>query len=580
MTTTRRFGAVVAIAATVACASSGCTVIPVSGPYTVSEVGAGDPLTKSFQRMIAIPPQEGWGPEETIRGLQAAMAAYPDDPTILPQYLTAEALAKWSPAGPVTVIEDGFEVVPQTPRDSTGAVEKLQVKAQVVASIKEDDSYAPTAGSWDRPFDLVKVQGHGYRVRSLPTGLVLTDSDVMRAYRPTNLYYMSGNSQKQLVVDRVRLRLKPTESFAQTILERLLKPQTAALEGGAVTSSFPPGTKIESVRWSGEERVVINLSGPIDANDLSTEDSLRAQVRYSLSKNEVAKGRVIEMQLDGEPYFIDRPESDEGWLDDSGDSAYYVSKGAVHYMGKDGPAGVVPGPAGQPRDGYSNYTLSKEGTTTPFVAATTSTGISVAKLAPEGQWQEVIQGTGLTPPTWHQDGSLWTYDTKNGFLLRYDPATGRGPERVSAPKLQGLDVTRLRIARDGVRVAVTTGKNTVQIGALTHDVSGTMLGNFQSLTTTETGKEILDVAWADDEHLLVLVRIKAGQILSQINVGDGETVGIPLEDQLTRLAAAGGRVLGEFSTDQGVKVMELNQDRQSWTAKIEQGAGTPLFPLG
>ncbi|MFC4115433.1 LpqB family beta-propeller domain-containing protein [Nonomuraea zeae] len=580
MTTTRRLGAAVAIAAAVACASSGCTVIPVSGPYTVSEVGPGDPLTKSFQRMIAIPPEPTWGPDETIRGLQAAMAAYPDDPTILPQYLTSEALGKWSPSGPVTVIADAFEVVSQGPRDDRGAVEKYEVKAQWVASIKEDDSYAPTAGPWDRPFELVKAQGGGYRVRSLPTGLLLTNSDVTRAYRPTNLYYMSGISQDKFVVDRVRLRLKPTESFAQTILERLLKPETAALEG-AVTTSFPAGTKIESIRWSGEERVVINLSGPLDPLDLSVEHSLAAQIRYSLSRNEVAKGRVIEVQLDGEPYFVDRPESDEGWLDDSGDSAYYVSKGAVHYMGKDGPAGVVPGPAGEPHDGYSNYTLSKEGNSAPLVAATTSTGISVAGLTPEGQWQEVIQGTGLTPPSWHEDGSLWTYDTKNGFLLRYDPASGRGPERVSAPKLQGLDVTRLRIARDGVRVAVTTGKNTVQIGALTHDVSGTMLGNVQSLTTTEVDRGILDVAWADDEHLLVLAGSKAGQTLTQINVGDGETVGIPLEYQLTRLAAAGGRVLAEATdTKDRTKVVELNQDRQSWTAKIEKDAGTPLFPLG
>ncbi|MFG1703566.1 LpqB family beta-propeller domain-containing protein [Nonomuraea sp. M3C6] len=574
MTRISRLGAVVAIAAAVACA--GCSVIPVSGPHAVNEAGGGDPLSKPFQRMIAIAPQKNWGPEQIIRGLQAAMAAYPDDPAILPTYLTPEALAKWSASGPVTVIEDGFEVVPPSPRDGTEAVQKVTLKARWVASIKEDDSYVPTAGGWSRSFELVKDKQGGYRVSDLPSGLLLTNSDVARAYRATNLYYLNGNTQDRLVVDRVRLRLKPTETFAQTILKRLLEPPTSALAGGAVTTSFPPGTKIESITY-GDERVLINLSGPLDPLDLTGENSLMAQIRYSLNKNEVAKGRSIEVLVDGEAYSIDRPNSDERWLDDSGDTAYYVSKGAVHLMGKDGPAGAVPGPAGEQREGYSDFALSKE--SNALIAARTSTGISVAGLTREGQWQEVIQGTDLTAPTWHRDGSLWTYDRKNGFLLRYDPAGGRGPERVAPPKeLKGLDVTRLRIARDGVRVAVTTGKNTVQICALTTAAGGLMLGNLQLLTTTEEGDEIRDVAWGDDEHLLVLVDSKAGQILNQINVGDGESVGVPLKDRLKSVAALGDRVLA--ASDDGSKVIELNQDRQTWNVKIEPDAEAPLFPLG
>ncbi|MEW1838467.1 LpqB family beta-propeller domain-containing protein, partial [Nonomuraea angiospora] len=209
----------------------------------------------------------------------------------------------------------------------------------------------------------------------------------------------------------------------------------------------------------------------------------------------------------------------------------------------------------------------------------TSTGISVAALTQSGRWQEVIQGT-LTPPTWHRDGSLWTYDQTNAALLRYDPLSGKGPQRISAPKLTGLDVTRLRIARDGVRVAVTTGQNTVQIGALTGGAAGMMLGNFQALTTTEGGNKILDVAWEDDEHLLVLVEGQAGQVLNEINVGDGEIEGVPLKEPLASVAAVKDRVLAEAKMAKGNQIMELSQDRQSWTPKIESGGSTPLFPLG
>ncbi|MGR6923701.1 LpqB family beta-propeller domain-containing protein [[Actinomadura] parvosata] len=573
---TRRLGVVLAVVAATVLAGSGCSVIQVTGPYTVNDnQGGGDPLNKPFQRMIAIAPQPGWGPEDTIRGLQAAMAAYADDPSVLAGYLTPEARAKWTAAGPVTVIQDAYEVAVPPPRESETTV-KVSLKGHYVALINEDDSYKPTAGPWERPFELVKMP-EGYRVSNLPQGLLLTESDVARAYRPTNLYYVNRSTQDRLVVDRVRLRLKTTETFAQTVLERLLQPPTEALRG-AVTSSFPAGTKIESIR-SGEDRVIINLSGPLSSLDLTATTTLTGQIRNSLSTNEIAKGRTIEIVVDGETYTTDRPDSDDRWLDDDvGDSAYYVSKGAVHYLTKEGRGGAVAGAAGEQRDGYDHFAVSAG--PNPLIAARTSTGISVAGIAPEGVWQEVIRGDDLTPPTWNRDGSLWTYDGKNGVLLKYDPSRNR-VEPVEVPEeLDKLDVNQFRIARDGVRVAVTTGEETVQIGALTGEGAGTKLGNLQFLTTTDTGNEIRDIAWRDDEHLLVLVESTAGQTLNEINVGDGETTGVPLKDRLQSVAAFKDQVLAEVATDNGNKLMVLNQDQQTWTAKIDSDAGTPLFPLG
>ncbi|MCK2221170.1 LpqB family beta-propeller domain-containing protein [Actinomadura sp. ATCC 31491] len=578
MTRTSRIRAAAAAAAAVVLAGSGCSVIPVSGPYMVNDSGSGDPLSKPFQRMIATRPQPGWSAPDVIKGLQAAMAAYADDPTVLPQYLTPEALKSWSPAGAVTVLDDtwnwNFDLGEQ---DGTEAVQKVSVKAPQIARIEEDDTYVPQAGDWTRTIELVKVEGAGYRVRSLPPGLVLTKSDVDRAYRPTKLYYLGGGGQHRLVVDSVRLRLKPAKTYAQVILERLLKAPSAALQG-AVGTGFPAGTRIESVRSGEDERVVVNLSGPIDTLDLSGEDALMAQIRYSLNNNDVAKGRVIEVQVDGEQYSVSQPNFDQGWLDNGANADYYVTKGAVHYMTNEGPGGAIAGPAGQPREGYSNFALSKQG---DLVAAQTSTGISVTPATQEGQWQEVIQGApqDLTAPSWHRDGSLWTFDRKNGVVLRYDPATGRPAQRVAAPGLKGWDVTRLRIARDGVRVVLTTGENLVHVGALTQ-AGGLKLSNVRVLTARDTGGVIEDLAWRDDEHVLVLVKRQAGQILNEIDIGDGDVTEIPLKNRLTRVAALNEHVLAQAESDKGQsQILELSQD-QSWTTKIESDAETPLFPLG
>ncbi|MEV4804866.1 LpqB family beta-propeller domain-containing protein [Nonomuraea sp. NPDC049421] len=578
MTRTRRLATTALLAVVAVLAGSGCSVIPPSAPYTVNDEGAGDPLTKPFQRMIAIGPQRAWGPMETFRGLQSAMAAYPEDPAVLQQYLTPQARQKWSAAGPVTVIEDLYEVVPPASMDGTEPAMKITVKGRWVAQINEDDSYKPTAGPWSQDFELVRDPNGGFRVNSLPQGLLLTAADVARAYRPTNLYYLGRDGQPPLVVDRVRLRLKTTETYAQTVLKRLLKPPTEALRG-AVTTGFPPGSAIESIR-SGEERVVINLSGDFDVLDLSAEDALRAQIRHSLNNNEIAKGRIIEVQVDGEPYITDRPNTEDSWLGDGGERAYYVSRGALHYLGQDGAAGAVAGAAGEQRDGYSHFAVSKDAGGVS-VAARTSTGVSVAGLSPDGRWQQVIQGGDLTPPTWRRDGTLWTYDRKNANLLRYDPKSGRGPDVVPTPKqLVGLNITGLRIARDGVRVVVTIDDETVQIGALIGEGGGVELGNLQSLTTTEGSDQITDVAWADDLRLLVLVESKAGQILNEINVGDGQTSGVPLKDRVTSLAALNDRILAAVGSGGDAKILELNPDRQTWTAKIESDAAEPLFPLG
>ena len=76
----------------------------------------------------------------------------------------------------------------------------------------------------------MKDAAGAFRVNLLPQGPPLTDADVRCAtICSTNLYYLNGTSGgyrelDRLVADRVRLRVKPTESFAQTVVERLDNP--------------------------------------------------------------------------------------------------------------------------------------------------------------------------------------------------------------------------------------------------------------------------------------------------------------------------------------------------------------------
>lgn len=75
-------------------AVTGCAVIPVGGPFPVDEAGSGDSVSVPFQRMVAVAPQPDWGPQQVVEGMLAAMAAYHDDPSVLPQYLTKEEIGR------------------------------------------------------------------------------------------------------------------------------------------------------------------------------------------------------------------------------------------------------------------------------------------------------------------------------------------------------------------------------------------------------------------------------------------------------------------------------------------------------
>ncbi|GGO75720.1 LpqB family beta-propeller domain-containing protein [Nonomuraea cavernae] len=587
MTRTSRLGAALVLAAAVACAGSGCAVIPVGGPFPVEEAGGGD-LSKPFQRMIAVSPRDDWSPQQVVQGLQAAMAAYADDPEVLPGYLTGEAAKTWRPDGPVTVIGNTpkYEYVGK----GDGKEVRIRLTGTPVARIEDDDTYVPISGAQPQRIDFLLLQNEqgAYRVTSMEggSGLLLTQDDVSRAYRPTSLYYLAGPpgvadpaTDRRLVADRVRLRVKPTENFAETIVRRLLQGPSRALSG-AVGSVFPQGLSVRSVR-SADDRVVVNLSGPIDAGGVFA-DGLKAQLKWSLNANNVANGRIIEVQLDGEPFFSSEALTipailREEWLDNDVRPAYYTSKGAVHSLNDDGAGNAVQGPAGQPGETYTNLAMSGGG---DLIAGKHQGGggIWVTRVAPDGRWEQWIPGNELTAPSWHRDGTLWTYDKAAGAVLRCDVTAGRGPERVAAPGLDNLDVTRLRIARDGVRVAVTIGENQVMIGAITSGAGATMLGNFQTLTTVKD-EEIRDIAWRDGERLLVLVQSNAVQSVREINIGDGETTQLPTGNKgLKSLTALSDRVLA--ATQDGGEVLEFKRESQAWTSKVESDADSPLFPLG
>lgn len=74
-----------------------------------------------------------------------------------------------------------------------------------------------------------------------------------------------------------------------------------------------------------------------------------------------------------------------------------------------------------------------------------------------------------------------------------------------------------------------------------------------------------------------MVSGKAGQIVKEINVGDGETTTLTSDPRLKTIAALNDRILA--GTEEGGEILEF-KDQQGWISKIKESAQAPLFPLG
>ncbi|MFI6293012.1 LpqB family beta-propeller domain-containing protein [Nonomuraea sp. NPDC050790] len=558
MTSSRRIlAAVLTLAFVLSC---GCAVIPVGSPTAPEEVAGAD-LTKPFVRLIVSPPENDWTPQDVVKGMLAAMAAYPDDPTTLLQYMTQKARNAWRPVGPITVIDEADV------KEGNGLV---KVTGNQIARIEDDDRYVSDGRTFNGEYILKKESG-GWRVDGLDNGLVMRAADVDRAYRPTLLYYLNGAPAPDglLVSDAVHLRLKPGETLAETIIERLLKGPSSALRG-AVATALTGNVAVDTITAT-DDKVVIGLSG---APALADTDGFKAQLRASLEK--VTAAPTIDITHNGEPYILGiNADAAQSWYPSMKSPAYYTTGGAVHFTSTDGAGNAVNGEAGKP-NGYTGQALSKDG---DEVAAVGADGIYVAPVNPAGKWARVMEGR-LTAPSWHRDGSLWAFEKSTGAVLRRDHRAA--PTRVAAPDLDGKDVTDLRISRDGVRVAAGVGDREVRVGAITGGSLGLMLGNFQPMLTVRQGESVKDIAWRDGEHLLVLVSGKAGQTLMEIDVGDGETTTVTSDKRLDSIAALGPQILAGTldETTGGEAEILAFKDQQGWVTRVKEASQEPIFPLG
>ena len=512
-----------------------CATIPTSGPIQQgAEVGVES--TNQVIRVIARPPQPDMTPTEIVSGFLQASASFDDDHAVARQYLTTDAAASWDPSASVTVYDGVPTIVPDGLTD-------IDMTATRVGEIDQEGHYdVGTPGDLiDVTFRLDFINGT-WRIAVPPQGLLLSRSDVERAFRVFEVFFLDPSFTTLVPDPRYFPVDGPTPATA--ITRALLQGPTEWL-APAVRTGFPDGTALAVDAVPVVDGVArVDLDPQIRLADEETRRAFSAQLVWSLRQapgvrflDLNAGGQVLDVPGTANPQPMDAWPSFNPNALPGGDSALAVISGRVVDIDRTPPL-PIPGGAGlgsPPLDGI----------------AVSLRGDRIAGLDADGRlWiGSVFAGTSLVPgpdepgqsrPSFGRGDEAWVVGP-DGQLRRVNETGQAVVVQVDGlnPKSQ---LESVAVSRDGTRVAliVRRGPRTYVMLAIITVREGvprveTPVRVDNRLTT------VTDVSWADDDRLIALGVEGAGPpSIFEIDLTRGQVRSLGAPPDAVRVAAAPG----------------------------------------
>ena len=543
----RRTGLSALATLVLALGSAACGAIPNGGPVhfgrDVSQGGGA--LNDSDIHVLPPAPVPGEGPAEIVKGFLRASANFDDDHAIARRYLTPRASATWRPNAGITVYDpvhpDPAPVGPSTP----GRGQTVVLQANRIATIDVDGEYAVRPGRLAQPFQLTR-HGSDWRISAVPSGLLLSSTDLQRDLRSVYTYFLDPTS-RVVVPDHVFLQ---TSSRGQptALVRALLRGPTGWLRP-AVTTAFPAGTAlIGNVPLSGTV-VTVNLTAAAAQSSSAARAAMSAQLVWTLRQLPDVTG--VRIQVDGNPLAVPGEDDVQQITDWSsfnpdphptGSPFYFVSGGTLR--GSDG--AEVPGPLGH------SLPLEHPAITGDDVAGLRTTGGTTSLYAgpltgvPSGRLS-APRGT-LTPPSVDGWGGVWTVHRGASPAVLWLPPSASRPVSVPAAALFSLgSVSELRVSRDGTRVAAIVGADPLRrlvVGRVVLNRAGQpTLDGFRLVAPGL--RDAVSLSWASSDQIAALARPSStGPRSPWLIEVDGsaatstDTVGLPPAGP--QLLAAGG----------------------------------------
>jgi hypothetical protein len=206
--------------------------------------------------------------------------------------------------------------------------------------------------------------------------------------------------------------------------------------------------------------------------------------------------------------------------------------------------GPVPGQAGTGAVPMTAIAVSPATSGTPALAGIAANGrdVWIGALTKDARLDRWRPGGKVTSLSWDRVGDLWAATSKGVWLLQ---TGGKTPTAVSLPFDGKQQVTMLRVAPDGVRVAMIVrgphGSH-VMVGAITRSGSAASIGS-----PVQVGSKVArpgGVSWYDADNLAVLVG--AGTVAAQVHkvpVNGSQPTLIAPDANAISLTVGGGQIV-------------------------------------
>jgi hypothetical protein len=528
--------------------------------YTVTQ-GPGA-QSQHYQQIYPQPPRSGWTPEEIVRGFLTASASFANHQQVAREYLTPQFSRGWNPNWSAIVFSKGPNVTPAVypdtgPRNSA----EVEVTGTVQANLSGYGSYAvPSNSSAGAPstFDLVKVHGQ-WRIFKAPKTLLLTSDLFNFDYQLRNLYFFDPTGH-YLVPDPIYVPLQATPAdLMNGLVHDLITAPTDWLRD-ATQTAFPVGTtRIGDVALDGGTAAV-NLGGAIAKASDEVLQQVSAQLLWTLScqtKTCASQSRPavqsVELYLNGKPWIPrgsqENPVQHQSHYQppDGASRAFYYLDGAGNLLRRDGLAGKQVKVA-HVGTGYTQIAVSPS---RHYAAALRGGALYIG---PVGGRLVKRDGTGYTTISWDPDDNLWA--TTNGQVVMV-----RGGARPDQPQGQPVTVnvldadqyqnsgpfTAIRVAPDGVRVAIIVGGLQLTFGAIDWQ-AGLRAGQVKATIVLSpfliaaTGATMFGtVSWYGPDN--VITYGEPGPVLTEYPVNGGSSVPIPPLPRIKSITASSNSVL-------------------------------------
>jgi len=515
--------------------------------------------SQHYQQIYPQSPGNGWAPEEIVRGFLTASASFANHQQVAREYMTPKASRAWNPNWSAIVFSNGPNVTSVTyPATGPRKSALVEVSGTVQANLSGSGSYAVASASATGPpgipptFDLVKVGGQ-WRISEAPSKLLLASDLFKFDYQLRNLYFFDPTSH-YLVPDPIYVPLQATPTdLMNGLVHDLITPPVDWLLN-ATRTAFPDGTtRIGDVALDGGTAAV-SLGGAITKASNDVLQQVSAQLLWTLSGSGQGGPAVqsVELFLNGKPWIPrgsqENPvQHQSGYHPPDGASrSFYYLDGAGNLLRRDGTAGK-PVKIAHVGTGYTQIAVSPQ---SHYLAALRGGALYIG---PVGGRLVKRNGTGYTTISWDPGDNLWATTSDQIVMVRGDarPNDPQGqPITVNVTDSDGNQATgpftALRVAPDGVRVAVIVGGTDLNFGAIEWQ-AGARAGQvmmrivFSPFNVIATDTTFGAVSWYGPDN--VITYGEPGPTLTEYPVNGGSSTSIPPLPRIKSITASWGSAL-------------------------------------